>query len=91
MPEVEEVIDPLNATVFKYIFGMVVIKQTLPGGKIPESKEKIEEFKNEVLSEPILKNVVVSENGEALAIFIKLKNEKSGQFIRDKLLKIIKI
>ncbi|RKX96167.1 MAG: hypothetical protein DRP84_01870 [Spirochaetes bacterium] len=90
LPEVEEVIDPLNATVFKYIFGMVVIKQTLPGGKIPESKEKIEEFKNEVLSEPILKNVVVSENGEALAIFIKLKNEKSGQYIRDKLLKIIK-
>ena len=90
LPEVEEVIDPLNATVFKYIFGMVVIKKTLPGGKIPKSKEKIEEFKNEVLSEPILKNVVVSENGEALAIFIKLKDEASGQNIRNELLKIIK-
>ena len=90
LPEVDEVIDPLNATVFKYVFGMVVIKKSLPGGEIPKSKEKINQFKKEVLSEPILKNVVVSENGEALAIYIRLKDNANTENIRDKLLKIIK-
>jgi len=89
LPEVEEVIDPLNATVFKYLFGMLVIKKSLPGGKIPTSKEKIEQFKNEVLSEPILKNVVVSENGESLAIYIRLKDDCNNYGIRTKLIKII--
>ncbi len=89
LPEVEEVIDPLNATVFKYIFGMVVVKQSFPGGKIPQSREKIERLKQEMLSEPILKNVIVSENGEALAIYMKLRNDMSHEHVRDKLLDIV--
>jgi len=36
LPEIAEVLDPLNATIFKYLFGMVVIKKSLPGGKIPQ-------------------------------------------------------
>jgi len=88
LPEVEEVLDPLNAKVFKYLFGMVVVKQSFPGGEIPQSREKIEEFKNEMLSEPSLKNVVVSENGEALAIYIRLKEEYNTPNLRERLLKI---
>jgi len=89
LPEIDEVIDPLNATIFKYLFGMVVIKKSLPGGEIPRSREKIEEFKAEMLSEPTLKNVVVSENGESLAIYIRLKDDFNIQHIREKLLNII--
>ncbi len=89
MPEVEEAIDPLNAKVFKYLFGMVVIKQSFPGGEIPESREKIEKLKEEMLSEPILKNVVVSENGESLAIYMKLKEGVDNQQIRNKLIAIV--
>ncbi len=89
LPEVEEVINPLNATVFKYLFGMVVVKKSFPGGQIPESRDKLEKFKQEMLSEPILKNVVVSENGESLAIYIKLRDDYDPQYIRDKLTKII--
>ncbi len=89
LPEIAEVLDPLNATIFKYLFGMVVIKKSLPGGKIPQSQEKIEEFKKEMLSEPILKNVVVSENGESLAIYIRLKKDQNTEFLREKFLKII--
>jgi hydrophobe/amphiphile efflux-3 (HAE3) family protein len=90
LPEVEEIIDPLSAKVFKYLFGMVVVKTSFPGGEIPESPEKIEKLKNELLSEPILKNVVVSENGESLAIYIKLKSGQDLQHLRDKLERIIK-
>lgn len=89
LPEVAEVLDPLNATIFKYLFGMVVIKKSLPGGEIPQSQEKIEEFKKEMLSEPILKNVVVSENGESLAIYIRLKDDYNTQYVREKLLNIV--
>lgn len=89
LPEIDEVMDPLNATIFKYLFGMVVIKKSLPGGEIPRSKEEIEEFKKEMLSEPILKNVVVSENGESLAIYIRLKDDFNIQHIREKLLNIV--
>jgi len=89
LPEVDEVIDPLNATVFKYLFGMVVVQKSFPGGEIPQSREKIEQLKQEMLSEPVLKNVVVSENGEALAIYIKLKDDHDPQYIRDKLLAIV--
>ncbi|MFW6139631.1 MAG: hypothetical protein ACOC7U_10745, partial [Spirochaetota bacterium] len=89
LPQVEEVIDPLNAKVFEYLFGMVVVKQSFPEKKIPESQQKIERLKNELLSEPTLKNVVVSENGEALAIYIKLKDDCNSQQIRQSLLNII--
>ncbi len=89
LPEVEEVLNPLNATVFKYLFGMLVVKKSFPGGQIPESREKIQKLKQEMLSEPILKNVVVSENGESLAIYIKLKDDKDPQYFRDELMKII--
>jgi len=89
LPEVEEIINPLNATVFKYLFGMVVVKKSFPGGEIPKSREKIQKLKQEMLSEPILKNVVVSENGESLAIYIKLRDDKDPQNIRDELVKII--
>lgn len=89
LPEIDEVMDPLNATIFKYLFGMVVVKKSLPGGEIPRSKEEIEEFKKEMLSEPILKNVVVSENGESLAIYIRLKDDFNIQHIREKLLDIV--
>lgn len=89
LPEIDEVMDPLNATIFKYLFGMVVVKKSLPGGEIPRSKEEIEEFKKEMLSEPILKNVVVSENGESLAIYIRLKDDFNIQHIRAKLLNIV--
>ncbi len=89
LPEVEEVINPLNATVFKYLFGMVVVKKSFPGGQIPESRDKLEKLKQEMLSEPVLKNVVVSENGESLAIYIKLRDDKDPQYIREKLAKII--
>lgn len=89
LPEIDEVMDPLNATIFKYLFGMVVVKKSLPGGEIPRSKEEIEEFKKEMLSEPILKNVVVSENGESLAIYIRLKDDFNIQHIREKLLNIV--
>ena len=89
LPEVEEVMDPLNATVFKYLFGMLVIRQSFPEGKIPASREQIEELKREMLSEPTLKNVVISENGETLAIYIKLKEESAGRDIREKIMAII--
>ena len=89
LPEVEEVIDPLNATIFKYIFGMIVVKKSFPGGEIPRSEEKIEEFKEEMLSEPILKNVVVSENGDALAVYIRLSENRRNGDIREKILHII--
>lgn len=89
LPEVEEVIDPLNATIFKYIFGMIVVKKSFPGGEIPRSEEKIDEFKEEMLSEPILKNVVVSENGDALAIYIRLSEDRQSGDIREKILHII--
>jgi len=90
LPEVEEVIDPLNATVFKYLFGMLVIKKSFPGGEVPDSREQVEKFKQEMLSEPVLKNVVVSENGEALAIYIRLKDNHNTQYIREKILNILK-
>jgi hydrophobe/amphiphile efflux-3 (HAE3) family protein len=89
LPEVDEVIDPLNATVFKYLFGMIVIKESFPGNEIPESREKIEQRKQEMLSEPILKNVVVSENGESLAIYIRLKDEHNTQNIKKMLFDIV--
>lgn len=87
--EVEDIIDPLSAKVFKYLFGMVVVKTSFPGGEIPESREKIAKIKEEMLAEPILKNVVVSENGESLAIYIKIKNGVDTQHLRDKLTHII--
>ncbi len=87
--EVEDIIDPLSAKVFKYLFGMVVVKTSFPGGEIPESREKIAKIKEEMLAEPILKNVVVSENGESLAIYIKIKNGVDTQHLRDKLTRII--
>lgn len=87
--EVEDIIDPLSAKVFKYLFGMVVVKTSFPGGEIPESREKIAKLKEEMLAEPILKNVVVSENGESLAIYIKIKNGVGTQHLRDKLTRII--
>jgi hydrophobe/amphiphile efflux-3 (HAE3) family protein len=89
LPEIAEVIDPLNARVFKYLFGMVVVKQSFPGGEIPQSREKIEQLKNEMLSEPVLKNVVVSENGESLAIYMRLKDDFNTEKVRGKILKII--
>jgi hydrophobe/amphiphile efflux-3 (HAE3) family protein len=89
LPEVDEVIDPLNATIFKYLFGMIVIKESFPGNEIPESREKIEQYKQEMLSEPILKNVVVSENGESLAIYIRLRDDYDTQDIKKKLFDIV--
>ena len=89
LPEVEEIIDPLSAKVFKYLFGMVVVKTSFPGGEIPESPEKIEKLREEMLSEPILKNIVVSESGESLAIYIKLKHDQDLQDLRMKLERII--
>ncbi|UCB44766.1 MAG: RND family transporter [Spirochaetota bacterium] len=89
LPEVDEVIDPLNATVFKYLFGMIVIKESFPGNEIPESREKIEQHKQEMLSEPILKNVVVSENGESLAIYIRLSDDYNTQDIKKRLFDIV--
>ena len=89
LPEVEDIIDPLSAKVFKYLFGMVVVKTSFPGGEIPESQQKIAKLKEEMLAEPILKNVVVSENGESLAIYIKVKNGVDTQYLRDKLMHII--
>jgi hydrophobe/amphiphile efflux-3 (HAE3) family protein len=90
LPEVDEVIDPLNATIFKYLFGMIVIKESFPGNKIPESREKIEQYKKEMLSEPTLKNVVVSENGESLAIYIRLRDNYNTLDIKKKLFDIVK-
>ncbi len=89
LPEIEEVLDPLNAKIFKYLFGMVVVKQSFPGGEIPSSQEKIDQFKEEMLSEPILKNVVVSENGESLAIYIRLKEDNNTEHLREKIIDII--
>jgi hydrophobe/amphiphile efflux-3 (HAE3) family protein len=40
-------------------------------------------------AEPILRNIVVSENGESLAIYIKIKNGVDTQHLRDKLTRII--
>jgi hydrophobe/amphiphile efflux-3 (HAE3) family protein len=89
LPEVEEIIDPLHAKVFKYLFGMIVVKSSFPGGEIPESAQKIEKLKEEMLSEPILRNVVVSEDGESLAIYIKLQSGQDLEGLRDKLERII--
>jgi hydrophobe/amphiphile efflux-3 (HAE3) family protein len=89
LDEVEDIIDPLSAKVFKYLFGMVVVKTSFPGGEIPESSEKIAKLKEEMLSEPILKNIVVSENGESLAIYMKIKSDVDTQYLRDKLTQII--
>jgi len=88
LPEIAEVVDPFNAPVFKYLFGMLVVKKSLTGGEVPSIK-KLEEFKNELLSEPVLKNVVVSENGKSLAIYIRLKDDHNTEPIREKLLNII--
>jgi hydrophobe/amphiphile efflux-3 (HAE3) family protein len=90
LPEVEEVMDPINAKVFKYLFGMLVVKQSFPAGQIPGSPEEIAKLKEEMLSEPILKNVVVSENGENLALYLKMKNDVKQQRIRGEIDRILK-
>jgi hydrophobe/amphiphile efflux-3 (HAE3) family protein len=90
LPEVEEVMDPINAKVFKYLFGMLVVKQSFPAGQIPGSPEEIMKLKEEMLSEPTLKNVVVSENGENLALYLKMKNDVSPKWIRGEIDRILK-
>jgi len=79
LPEVEEVMDPINAKVFKYLFGMLVVKQSFPAGQIPGSPEEIAKLKDEMLSEPTLRNVVVSENGEYLALYLKMKERRENR------------
>jgi hydrophobe/amphiphile efflux-3 (HAE3) family protein len=90
LPEVQETMDPLNAKVFKYLFGMLVVKQSFPAGQIPGSPGEIEKLKEEMLSEPTLKNVVVSENGETLAIYLKLREDVNPQKIRGEIDRILK-
>ena len=90
LPDVEEVIDPVNAAVFKPLFGTVAVKKVFPGGDIPESPEKLRQIKKDMLSEPLLENVVVSENGDSLALYVRMKNGTGTTDLRDRLSTILR-
>lgn len=86
---VEEVIDPVNATVFKPLFGTVAVKKMFPEGTVPEDPAELQRIKQEMLDEPLLRDVVVSENGQSLALYIRLREDAPTRNLREQLTEIL--
>ncbi len=71
IPEVDEVRGPTNSQVIYGTETAITVATALP--EIPETPEEIEAYKERVLGDRLLRGVVVSEDGKAAGILIRLK------------------
>ena len=71
IPEVDEVRGPTNSQVIYGTETAITVAEALP--EIPETPEEIEAYKERVLGDRLLRGAVVSEDGKAAGILIRLK------------------
>lgn len=71
IPEVDEVRGPTNSQVIYGTETAITVATALPA--IPETPEEIEAYKERVLGDRLLRGFVVSEDGKAAGILIRLK------------------
>lgn len=71
IPEVDEVRGPTNSQVIYGTETAITVAEALP--EIPQTSEEIEAYKERVLGDRLLRGVVVSEDGKAAGILIRLK------------------
>ncbi|MCL6642927.1 MAG: MMPL family transporter [Candidatus Bipolaricaulota bacterium] len=71
IPEVDEVRGPTNSQVIYGTETAITVATALP--EIPQTPEELEAYRERVLGDRLLRSVVVSENGKAAGILIRLK------------------
>lgn len=71
IPEVDEVRGPTNSQVIYGTETAITVATALPD--IPETLDEIEAYKERVLGDRLLRGVVVSEDGKAAGILIRLR------------------
>jgi hypothetical protein len=71
IPEVDEVRGPTNSQVIYGTETAITVATAL--SEIPETSEELEAYKERVLGDRLLRGVVVSEDGKAAGILIRLK------------------
>jgi predicted RND superfamily exporter protein len=71
IPEVDEVRGPTNSQVIYGTETAITVATALP--EIPQTPEELEAYKERVLGDRLLRGVVVSEDGKAAGILIRLK------------------
>ncbi len=71
IPEVDEVRGPTNSQVIYGTETAITVATALP--EIPQTPEELEAYRERVLGDRLLRGVVVSEDGKAAGILIRLK------------------
>ena len=71
IPEVDEVRGPTNSQVIYGTETAITVATALP--EIPQTSEELEAYRERVLGDRLLRGVVVSEDGKAAGILIRLK------------------
>ena len=71
LPEVEDVVGPLNVQVIRGTQAALEIRSAAPRGMAPTDDEDIEAYRNLVLTDRTLIDYVVSSTGNAFAIYLE--------------------
>lgn len=86
---VDEVTSPLNAQVIAGTEAALVVGPAAPGKEVPQTPEALEEYKQRVLGSRMLEDYIVSRDGKAAAISIKLKKDADQPAVAREVVRII--
>lgn len=89
IPGVKTVTSPLSAQVITGTQTAITVQSASPGGKIPETEDELEAFRKRMLESPRFRGYLVSEDGKAAMIAIKLAVGADEAKITDRIIEIV--
>jgi predicted RND superfamily exporter protein len=87
---VDEVSDPLNSQVITGKEAALVVSKAAPGGEVPPTPEALEEYRQKVLGSRMLKDYIISGDGKAGVISLKLKKDADQVAVAKRVVEIVK-
>lgn len=86
---IDEVTDPLNAQVITGTEAALVVSKAAPGGEVPRTPEAMEEYRQRALGSRMLKDYIVSADGKAGVISLKLKKDADQTAVAKRVVEIV--
>ncbi|MGQ9602010.1 MAG: efflux RND transporter permease subunit [Candidatus Bipolaricaulia bacterium] len=86
---VDEVNDPLNSQVITGKEEALVVSKAAPKGEVPQTPEALEEYKERVLGSRMLRDHIISSDGKAGVISLKLKKDADQTAVARQVVEIV--
>ncbi len=87
---VKAVEGPLNSQIIVGEEKSIIVGPAAPGGDVPEDQQAMEKFREKLLGSKLLRNRVVSENGDAAALSVEFNTDVNTKELAGEVRSIVK-